>query len=239
MANKVATTVMEAVEKLMTVKLKNKTALKRSYDNWQLKQMFMDRQRKTIAQVQKLDLDAHTKLGSDLAVAKFVISIVKGEVRNKRGNWIRKIKELPPDYSTSFKVTGIKATRGFLITEGIDNFVGLDYLETIDLSNNPALDDFACDQLARQFRRSRTLREINLSHNIQVSLNGLDALFRIPSLERIVAIGTSAGQHEEADVFVLAAEDERQCEVLIQDGNKKFRLPELENLRSVPQLTTS
>lgn len=101
MANKVATTVMGTVEKLMTINLKNQTALKRSYDNWQLKQMFIDKQRRTIARVQKLDLDIHTNLGSDLAVARFVLPIVRGDLGNERVNWIKEIKELPPDHTNS------------------------------------------------------------------------------------------------------------------------------------------
>lgn len=209
------TSVTDTVTKFLSVNYKTKIALKRSYDNWQLKQIFADRKRKTLVELQKLDLNAHTKFGSDLAVAKFVISLLRGEVRNEHGKWLRGKEELPPDYTNSFKVTGIKARRAGLLTEGVDNFVGLEYIQSLDLSENPKLDDFACDQLARQFRRSRSLKEINLSFNPRIDIYGLDVLFRIPSLERIIAKDTLASRHEEAEAFMIAALEERLCEVVI------------------------
>lgn len=230
MSIKTSTSVADAISNFLTTKYRTKVAVKRNYDNWQFKQMYADWKRGALVHGQKLDLDAHTKYGSDLAVAKFVLSLYFGQVRDERGKWINRRKDLPPDYTNSFKITAIKAKGLGLLTEGIDNFVGLEHVESIDLSNNPKLDDFACDQLSRQFRRSKSLREINLSRNPLISLNGLDVLFRIPSIKRIVAIETQAGEHEEADAFVLAAEDERNCEVLVYDESRRFRLPELNDL---------
>lgn len=230
MSNKTPTTIADAITKFLTTKYTTKIAVKRNYDNWQLKQIYTDWRRKVLVHGQKLDLNAHTEHGSDLAVAKFVLSLYRGQVRDERGIWLSRRKDLPPDYTNSFKLTAIKASGLGLLTEGIDNFVGLEYVQSIDLSNNPKLDDFACDQLSRQFRRSKYLREINLSHNPLISLHGLDILFRIPSIKKIIAIGTQAGEHEEADAFVLAAEDERNCEVFVYDENRRFRLPELDDL---------
>lgn len=209
------TSITDVVTKFLTVHYRTKVAFKRTYDNWQLKQILADRKRKTLVEMQRLDIDAHAKYGSDLAVAKFVLSLPRGEIRDQHGKWIRRKKELPPDYTNSFKVTAINARKAGLLTEGIDNFVGLEYVQSLNLSENPKLDDFACDQLARQFRKSRSLKEINLSSNPRIDLYGLDVLFRIPSLERVIAIGTQASRREEAEAFVIAAEEERLCEVLV------------------------
>lgn len=207
--------------------------MQRSYDNWALKQKWHDYKLKKIVQNQRLDHSAHADFGSDIAVSRFVIRYCIGQVRNENGRWIEKETDLPKHYSKSFKLTGISAKKARLVNEGIDNFVGLDYCETIDLSNNPRLDNFACDQLARQFRKSKHLTEVDLSYNPRISVHGLEILFRIPSLRRVIAIDTAATKYEDIDLFVLGAKDERACDVFVHPDGKKYLNPELEELRLV------
>lgn len=210
---------------------KSQYILKQTLDDWAIKQIFHNRKTKALVKLQKIDVSAHSKLGSDLAVARFVTGRIGGLIRNEKGHWIKREADLPPEFTESFKVTAIKVANSGLVDEGIDNFVGLNHLESIDLSLNPKLDDFACDMLARQFRSSKNLREVNLSNNPLISLYGLDVLFRIPSINRIIAVNTLATEHEESDLFVVCAEDERQCDVFLHEGGKKHRLPELEQTR--------
>lgn len=205
--------------------------LKGALDDWAVKQKWENKKLDWLVRAQRIDIKAHSEIGSDLAVARFVTGKLNGRICNEKGHWFKHLKDLPPEYVESFRVTAIRVANARLVDEGIDNFVGLTQLKSIDLSSNPKLDDFACDQLARQFRSSRTLEEINLSHNPLISIYGLDVLFRIPSIRRIIAFDTLASKHEDIDLFVVCAEDERQCDVYVHQDGKKFKHPELESLR--------
>lgn len=224
-------TMLDSLHRFMSIPGRAKFVVKKSYDDWTFKQIFADRSRKSQVASLKLDTVKHVELGSDLAVSQFIIGKCFGRIRDGHGKWIKMSKELPTQFDNSFKVTAIKSNSGRLITEAIDNLIGLDHLESLDLSQNPKLDDFACDQLSRQFRKSRTLRNINLSFNPLISAYGLEILFRIPSLKEIVAIETLASEDEDIDLFVLAAEDEKQCKVLVHKDGRQFKNPELEKLR--------
>lgn len=215
MANKVPNTMFEAVQKFMSISLDSNIALKRAYDDWWLKQVMANKRLSFLVRAQKLDLEEHKDLGSDLAAARFVVGRSGGRVRAKNGNWILKEKELPKINDNNFTLSYIDLSKSGLISEGIDNLIGLEHLESLDLSTNPQLDDFACDMLARQFRNSTKLRDINVSFNPYISLYGVEVLFRIPSLKRITAVSTLASSHEQKELFKVAAEVERDCEVII------------------------
>lgn len=231
MANRTPTSITEAISKFLSIKMKHRLAIKRAYDDWTFKQIFHDRKQLQIIRYQSLDLMEHQRYGSDLAAAKFVLKFAGGRIRNERDKWISKVQDMPQDYTKSFKLTALQINNSELATEGIDNFVGLDHLEWLDLSNNKRLDDFACDMLGKQFRLSKTLNEIHLSFNPRISIYGIEALFKIPSIKKIVAIETAACEHDEVDSFVLAAEDERDCDVFLHKNGRKFKLDDLENLR--------
>lgn len=231
MSNKVPTTIAESTLKFLSVKINTKIALKRTYDDWTYKQMFRDFKRKFMIKNQALDISSHQNLGSDLAVSKFVLEKCGGQIQNENYRWITTSKDLPKFPTRSFKLTAISASNSRLLPESCDNFVGLDNLEYLDLSKNPKLDDFACDQLSRQFRKSDRLKSIDLSHNPRISIYGLEVLFRVPSIKKITAIGTLASKFGAPDLFVLAAEEERGCDVFIHEDGKKFINQELEDLR--------
>lgn len=226
----------QTVFRFMTVSFRTKFLIKRSYDDWTFKQIFADRKRRAYVNSQRLNVDLHARLGSDIAVSYFITGMVGGRVRDHTGKWMSRLKEVPDDYIEDFKLSAIEASNSRLITEGIDNFVGLERLETLDLSKNPELDDFACDQLARQFISSRTLTKIDLSHNPLITVYGLETLMRIPSLKTIVAMNTAASSFPDIDLFTLAAEDERQCHVLVHEDGRKFRSQELESIKLEAEL---
>uniref|UniRef100_A0A6G1SPF1 ATP synthase subunit s-like protein n=1 Tax=Aceria tosichella TaxID=561515 RepID=A0A6G1SPF1_9ACAR len=224
-------TLSQTVARFMTVNLRTKFMIKRSYDDWTFKQIFADRKRRAYINAQSLNVDLHARLGSDLAVSHFIIGMVGGRVRDHTGTWVSRLRDLPNDYDESFKLSAIEASDSRLITEGMDNFVGLERLETLDLSKNPHLDDFACDQLARQFLSSKTLTAINLSYNPLISVYGIETLMRIPSLKNITALSTAASTFSDIDLFILAAEDERQCQVFVHEDGRQFKTQELEDVR--------
>lgn len=236
MANRTPQTIADAILKMFNVTWRQHLFFKQSMDDWAIKQKWHNYKMSKVREVQTIDVKAHAEIGSDLAVARFVTDTLGGTIRNEKGHWIRKKGDLPPEFVESFKVTSIKAKKSGLIDEGIDNFVGLNKLESIDLSANPKLDDFACDQLARQFRSSKTLTEIDISDNPHISLYGLDVLFRIPSIKRIIALNTLASEHQDVDLFVVCAEDERNVDVYVHSGGNKYKNPELEALRADTRL---
>lgn len=88
--------------------------------------------------------------------------------------------------------------------EAIDNFVSLYHLEELNFSNNQNLCDFACDQLARQYRNSKTLRYINLSNCVNISDRGLSAFVRIPSLRHLVFTNTNASKFKYIQLFEMS-----------------------------------
>lgn len=215
MATGTPQSILGAVNRLLSFKLSSNIAIRRAYDDWFWKQFIADKIRASTVENQKLILEEHKNLGSEIASAKFVVATVSGKVRIQEGKWITKSKELPTRYDDKFALTYIDLSKSGLVTEAIDNLIGLQYLEALDLSNNPKLDDFACDMLARQFRYSKTLKEINLSFNPYISIYGLDVLFKIPSLKRLVASSTLASNHEQKELFKLSAEAEKDCEVIL------------------------
>lgn len=230
MAYKTPQTFGEAVTKFLTVNMRTKFAVKRAYDNWAFKQIWADKKRQASLRMLKIDYDEHTKLGSDLATSKFALRL-GGRVMNEKGKWIARQKDLPPDYTRNFRLLAVDLHNKSLLSEAMDNFAALDHLQYLNLSNNPRLDDFACDQLSRQFRNSRSFLEIDLSHNPFISVCGLEILFRIPSIRRITAVGTRASKHDQIDLFTLAAKEERDCDVFVHPNNRQFLDDELESIR--------
>lgn len=212
----------------MSLNLRTKFIIKRSYDDWAIRQMFADKKRRVYLGAQSLNLDNYARLGPDLAASYFITSVLKGRVRDQNGAWISRSRDLPQDFDESYKLTGIEAINTSLVSEGVDNLACLENLESLDLSKNPELDDFACDQLSRQFLTSRTLKAIDLSYNPLISVYGLETLLRIPSLRSIVASNTAASAFPAIDLFTLAAEDECDCQVFVHEQGRQFRLPELE-----------
>ncbi len=87
--------------------------------------------------------------------------------------------------------------------EGLDNFILLNQLEELNLSNNWKLDDFACDKIARLFRNSTTLTYLDLSNIPNISHRGIEALYKIRSLQTLVIRGTRAAEYPFIELLVL------------------------------------
>lgn len=230
MSNSTTAVIAGTLSKFFSLRMNNRLALKRTYDDWTIKQYLADKKRQRLVKSQTFDLPQHVRLGSDLAVSKFVLDYCRGKIKDENGKWLETSKSLPEKFSPTFKVTAIKARNCQLTTEAMDNFAGLEHLESLDLAGNARLDDFSCDILGRVFRNSKTLGNIDISECPSISLNGVEILFRIPSLRRIVAIKTKAAKHEDIDLFTLTAQDERQCNVFVHDDGRQFKLDELETL---------
>lgn len=231
-------TFVEAVVKATSVTYKFKISPRQNYDNFYWKQKWQDRTRKRLVRKQMFDPTLCKDLGPDLAAANFVMKYCRGTVKTTKNRWYSYFFDLPRDADDTFKLSEIRATDSGLLSEAMDHFVGLDALERLDLSGNTKLDNFACDQLARQFRDSKTLRVIDLSHNPRIDVYGLEVLFRIPSLKTIRALGTGACDCDEIDLFVMAAQEERQCKVYVHGDGRMFKSDDLQTLLDSIDTTT-
>lgn len=94
-----------------------------------------------------------------------------------------------------------------LMYDGLDNFILLNQLEELNLSKNWKLDDFACDKLARLFRNSTTLTFLDLSDIPNISHRGIEALYKIRSLQTLVIRGTKAAKYPFIELLVLMYQD--------------------------------
>lgn len=99
--------------------------------------------------------------------------------------------------------------------EGLDNLISLNQLEELNLSNNWKLDDFACDKLARLFRNSTSLTFLDLSNIPQISHRGIEALYKIPSLQTLIIRGTKAAEYPFIELLILMFKEARpQCNII-------------------------
>lgn len=222
--------ILEAIDRFRSVDWKTRIAPRKAYDDFHFKQLWSDKRRVKDLKLQKIDSQYYLENGADAAVARFVTGYCGGRIKTTQGNWFANYYRLPKQFDEEFKIAVIEAPASNLYTESIANFAGLTRLERMDLSRNDKLDNFACDQLARAFRTSKTLKELNLSHIPRIDVYGLDALFRIPSLRLINAQNTMATRSEDIELFTIAALEERNCIVLTRDDGRLFKSPELEEL---------
>lgn len=102
-----------------------------------------------------------------------------------------------------------------IIYEGLDNLTMLEYLEELYLNDNPKLDDWACDRIARQFRNSKRLAVLDISYNPLITHKGVETLHRIKSLKRLVITGTQAAQVDFLQLLIMLFKDVNpDCEIV-------------------------
>lgn len=106
--------------------------------------------------------------------------------------------------------------------EGFDNYILLEDLEEFNLSNNPRLDDFTCDRIARQYRNSTKLTSLILRNNILITYRGIEALVKIKSLRYLDITGTLADQYQWIELLeLLFADVIPNCRIIRSDRDPK------------------
>lgn len=208
--------VTSALTRFFSLHYKTKLFLRKGIDEFRIKEFWQHNKRKRLINNQTINVDLHNKFGSDIAVANFVLKYcLRGKVMlvDQPNKWIVRTDGVPLQINRTIKLLRIDCSYSNIVPEGIDNFVGLEHLKSLNLSGNDMLNDFACDQLARQFRASKTLEEINLSNIPLISISGVERLIRIPSLKRILIQDTWAAEYEHFKLFSMLAEDEQGCKI--------------------------
>src|SRR6218665_3207733 len=127
--------------------------------------------------------------------------------------WILHDKALPEAYDKKYRLLSVDASGIKLSYEGLDNFILLPELEELHLCNNN-LDDFACDKIARIFRNCDRLEYLDLSDN-KISHRGVEGLYQIRSLKKLIIKNTKASQFEFIELLVSLFEDILpQCQIV-------------------------
>ncbi|XP_074594087.1 distal membrane arm assembly component 2 [Brevipalpus obovatus] len=165
---------------------------------------------------QAFDPIRHGTLGPDLATSHFVV-YRGGKVRFKdHDKWCVLYQSLPNSMDKKLRVVELDASLCNLAYEGLDNLIKLKYLEFLDLSENPLLDDWAMDRLACHLRNSHNLRFLNLSGNLLITSRGIESLVRLPTLETLIITGTGAARSSFIELTLhLFEEINPNCKIVI------------------------
>ena len=158
----------------------------------------------------KFNPTRHGVLGPELAAAHFVLA--RGgrvQFHGDQDFWWRDARPLPAAYDHRFRIKHlvVGGEKLNLTHEGVDNLSNLRYCETLDVSLSPRLNDFAFDKLYRQFRHSRTLATLDVSGCAGFSHRSLEAAYRVPSLQTLIAVDTPAAKHAHFDLIELLLKD--------------------------------
>lgn len=188
----------------------SRIALSRRYDKFYLLGAYRRFKTKLLSQDQYFNTARQSELGPDLYASHFVVSR-GGRVTfsTNKDTWIDKLRNLPRDSSVEENLVAIDAKACNILPSGLENFYELNHLQYFNLSKNIYLDDISCDYLSRLFRNSKSLEFIDLSDNPQITINGLQTLFRIRSLKVI-----KCTLEEHLELFKMLAKDECNCDII-------------------------
>lgn len=145
--------------------------------------------------------DRVAALGCELAAAHFIV-YRGGRIRVKGSEeWITMDKggydNLPRHFTPGFFVDSIDASGTGLLYEGLECLGNLDYLQSLNLSNCPHIDDWCIDRICGQF--SNTLKYLNISNCTSITGLGFAALARLKGLKSL----DITGLHKIKDIQLL------------------------------------
>lgn len=131
--------------------------------------------------------ERHRILGNDLAAAHFLV-YRKGRVRfYGEENWVKQNDydevPLPDRYVHGMFVEAIDCEGVELYYEGLENLRRLKSLRYLSFKNVKSFDDWCLDRVSGS--EFESLEELNLSGTV-VTQRGLQSLYRIPSLKKLI-----------------------------------------------------
>ncbi|XP_059607660.1 distal membrane-arm assembly complex protein 2 [Phlebotomus argentipes] len=139
---------------------------------------------------QDFNPERHTKLGSDLAAAHFIV-FRGGRVKFLgHKEWIVKDEEdefgdnynLPRFYDEKYKLEAIDCSRMVLYYQGLSNLRRLYYLKSLSFRDVELFDDWCLDRVSGS--ECENLEELDLV-GTKVTAKSLPALYRMPQLKRL------------------------------------------------------
>lgn len=154
----------------------------RGVKNWYIK-----RKKQLNIAMQGFIPERHEILGNDLAAAHFIVHR-GGEVKFlNESTWTKKDENdeyvLPSKYDATKKLVAIKCDNMTLYYEGLENIRRLEFLKFLSFRNVKTFDDWCLDRVSGSgFNK---LEILDLS-GTDVTENGLNALYRIPTLKLLI-----------------------------------------------------
>ncbi|XP_017766869.1 PREDICTED: ATP synthase subunit s-like protein [Eufriesea mexicana] len=127
-------------------------------------------------------------LGPDLAAAKFII-FVGGKIRFKdHDEWIDKTKtneisKLPNEFDETYILEEIDLNKFSLRYKQLHFIFNLYYLKSLNLKGCKTVDDWFLDKLSAEYP---TLEYLDISECENVTERGLEALYRMPNLKKLI-----------------------------------------------------
>jgi hypothetical protein len=131
--------------------------------------------------------DRHKALGNDLAAAHFLV-FREGKVKFvDQDRWVKADQEgynsLPDRYVSTMLIEAIDCEGMELYYEGLENLRRLKHLRFASFKNIEFFDDWCLDRISGA--EFESLEVLNLS-GTKVTEKGLQALYRIPSLKKLI-----------------------------------------------------
>lgn len=159
-------------------------------------------------------------LGTEIAAADFVLQR-GGKVQFKNmDNWIKLNPDgssgLPDTYDPTYRIVSIDFSGFPLEYEGLDNIACLVELRWLSLRGSETIDDWCLDKLSGEYPM---LEYLDISDCKNVSERGLEALYRMPNLKKLIVTNHYNSAAFELTCFLL--EDVNpylNCEIRIPEG---------------------
>lgn len=132
--------------------------------------------------------ERHEILGNDLAATHFIV-FRGGRVKFVNGPWVEMLDEftmtspVPINYDPNFVVEAMDCEGVNLYFEGIENLRRLKNLLCISFRNNKNFDDWCLDRVSgSQYEQIQVLDVAGTN----ITFRGLSALYRMPTLKKII-----------------------------------------------------
>lgn len=173
----------EDVKEMYITKLQQPFSLKPS----NIKKWWVENREKQERYLQQFIPDRHRILGNDLAAAHF-LCYRSGRVRFcGEDNWIKQNDydevPLPDRYVEGMFLEAIDCEGVEIYYEGLENLRRMKHLRFLSFKNVKGFDDWCMDRISGA--EFESLEELNLS-GTEVTQRGLQALYRIPSLKKLI-----------------------------------------------------
>lgn len=155
--------------------------------------------------IEKRQYEQYLKLGPDVAAANFVIEF-GGKVRFKgHDEWLdrtkkKEVSELPKDYDESYILEELDLNKYPLRYEHLHFIFNLYYLKTLSVKGCKTIDDWALDKMSAEFP---SLEYLDVSECENVTERGIEALYRMPNLKKLIVTNYHGSAAFDLTCFML------------------------------------
>ena len=189
-----------------------------NFFTFNLKEWWQHKKREYRKFVQRENYKNYVNLGPDLATAQFVLRSggrVKFKGTDEWLEWTKtKGKNMPAlatSYDPRFTLEAVDLKGHPIEFDNLTNLLNLYHIKWLSLRGCKTIDDWALDKLSSEFP---TLEYFDISECINVTEKGLEALYRMPNLKKLIITNYNNSVALELTCFLL--EDVNpflQCEI--------------------------